>query len=55
MITFYKLFKIDKDGKEKLQTFKKDKKTLSEFYVLSEVDKFVSENKGEFVLKTFVK
>ena len=55
MITFYKLFKIDKDGKEILQTFKKNKKTLNEFYVLSEVENYVSENKGEFVLKTFVK
>ena len=56
MTQYFKLFKVEKDGKEKEQSFevKKDKKT-SEFYHISEIEKFLKKNKGEFLLKTFIK
>ena len=58
MITYYKLYKIA-DGKETEQfvekTKGKKKTKVSEFYHISEVEKFVKKNKGDFLLKTFVK
>jgi len=58
MIQYYKLYKVadDKETEQVFEITKGKKKTkVSEFYHISEVEKFVKKNKGNFLLKTFVK